>query len=183
MSKWTKRSTRGCAIRFKGMPRTSTSGGSFGLLPTESEVRQVLALIDCEENSRLTSVSNKQRLTTVAVTTEGWVFAYRRLALIIVCLAALFGSIGARFGGRVDALAAITIASGLVLWCTLDAHIRGKTFVHSFAWALALTWPLGVLVHLVWTRRWRGVRIYVGMVVTFMIVQVLVKLLAEGLQQ
>jgi hypothetical protein len=64
--------------------------------------------------------------------------------------------------GVVRILRILVFASTIVLWCTLDAIVHGKLFLRSFAWTMMFTWPVGVLVHLVWTRRWRGVAVYVG---------------------
>ena len=52
-------------------------------------------------------------------------------------------------------LAIFTLASAITLCCTLDANVNGKLFLRSFAWHMMFTWPVGVLVHLVWTRRWQ----------------------------
>jgi hypothetical protein len=92
---------------------------------------------------------------------EPWVFEYRRLALVAVYLAFLLEATAA-FGGTslLNTLCALTEASAIVLWCTLDAEIHGKMFIRSYAWTMMFTWPLGIVVYLLWTRRSRGLLSY-----------------------
>ena len=65
-------------------------------------------------------------------------------------------------------LAIFTLASAITLCCTLDANVNGKLFLRSFAWHMMFTWPVGVLVHLVWTRRWqRGLLAYMALLAAY----------------
>jgi hypothetical protein len=90
-----------------------------------------------------------------------WVTRYRNGALaLVLCLAfadGLFETTGIH--GRF--LAVLGFASAITLWCTLDARLHGKVFLRSFSWLMMWTWPVGVLAHLVWTRRAKGVLLYV----------------------
>jgi hypothetical protein len=57
-------------------------------------------------------------------------------------------------------LAAFAAASSITLACVLDARMHGKVFLRSWAWLLMWTWPVGILAHLLWTRRARGIGMY-----------------------
>ena len=91
---------------------------------------------------------------------EDWLSAYRRLALGAVVFAAFMGGLCAGHSVAARVLAALTFASATTLWCSLDARMHGKSFLHSFGWQLMWTWPVGMAVYLVWTRRWRGLLTY-----------------------
>jgi hypothetical protein len=79
----------------------------------------------------------------------------------VTALAAAFIDGFAESLGRASQLLWIlTFASAITLWCGLDARVHRKLYVRSFAWQMMFTWPIGVLVHLIWTRGWRGLRTY-----------------------
>jgi hypothetical protein len=55
---------------------------------------------------------------------------------------------------------AITIPSSLILWCGMDARLHGKIFLRGFVIPMMVTWPVGVAVHLIWTRGAKGILTY-----------------------
>jgi hypothetical protein len=98
---------------------------------------------------------------------DPWVPRYRKFAFVLVLAAAFAGGVVASLGVQARALAVMTFASAVSVWCGLDARIHGKLFLRSFAWLMLLTWPVGLLAHLVWTRRWRGTVMYVVLALTY----------------
>jgi len=93
---------------------------------------------------------------------EPWVRVYRRSATALVFAAAFVSGLAENTLGAARFLGVLAFASAVTLWCGLDAKLHGKVFVRSFAWLMMFTWPVGVLAHLVWTRRVRGVPQYFG---------------------
>ena len=91
---------------------------------------------------------------------EEWLPAYRRLALALMLLAAFVRGFANDLDVFPRGLAALTFGSALALWCTLDARIHSKEFLHSFGWQLMWMWPIGAVVFLVWTRGKRGLLTY-----------------------
>lgn len=91
---------------------------------------------------------------------EEWVRQYRQVALLTVLVAAFTQGVVTGSSSLGQALAALGFASAVTLWCSLDAYLHGKLFLRSFGWALMFTWPIGVAVHLVWTRGARGLLTY-----------------------
>jgi hypothetical protein len=87
-----------------------------------------------------------------------WLIAYRRVALCGV-VAAMSLYVLASFELR--ALAALGVVAALLFWCGLDARVHGKPFPYGIAVPLAVTWPVGIAVYLVWTRGARGLFTYV----------------------
>ena len=91
---------------------------------------------------------------------EDWLTAYRRRALILTLIAAFLGGFSSDVHGFSQVLAALTFGSAVTLWCTLDARIHSKEFLHSFGWQMMWIWPIGAVVLLVLTRGRRGVLTY-----------------------
>jgi hypothetical protein len=91
---------------------------------------------------------------------DDWVQRYRQSALVVVLVAAFAEGLLAESSLAARVVVPITFASALTLWCGLDAHVHGKLFLRSYAWALMFTWPVGVAVHLVWTRGTKGLFTY-----------------------
>jgi hypothetical protein len=96
---------------------------------------------------------------------DGWVLDYRRWTLGVAAILAFMEGVCESWrtdGAR--ALVALAAASTWPLYAALDARAVGKPYPRSFQWLMFFTWPVGMLVHLFWTRRWRGVGIYLLMV-------------------
>lgn len=96
---------------------------------------------------------------------EGWVSAYRKRALACLIAAAFFEGLTFESpflrAAPMRVLIAFTEASAVVAACMLDARLQNKLFLRSFTLPLFVTWPVGALVHLMWTRGWRrGVVVY-----------------------
>ena len=91
---------------------------------------------------------------------EDWLPLYKQLTLGIAYVWAFASGMVIAFDPAATALSAMCFASALTLWCDLDARSHGKIFVHSFGWQLMWTWPIGMLVHLIWTRGARGIVTY-----------------------
>jgi hypothetical protein len=91
----------------------------------------------------------------------GSLISYRRFALFGV-----YVSLGctvfqyARHHAGAEALSQLACMSALFYWCTLDAHIHGKTFHHGWALQFSATCPVSLTFYLVWTRGWRGLWAY-----------------------
>lgn len=92
---------------------------------------------------------------------EQWVRTYRWFALVVVVVAAFTEGFLEQSSSPARVLVAIALASALTLWCGLDGRVHGKILLRASAWALMFTWPIGVAVHLVWTRGARGIVTYV----------------------
>jgi hypothetical protein len=89
-----------------------------------------------------------------------WLLVYRRLALGAVFVAITFAAAAATL--RTAEMAELGVVPALLFWCGLDARIQEKPFPHGMAVALAVTWPLGIGVYLVWTRGWAaGLLLYI----------------------
>src|SRR5690242_19035437 len=84
---------------------------------------------------------------------EPWVPRYARFAFVLVAVGAFAGGFVITRGTEARVLTIFTFASSLSVWCGLDARVHGKLFLRSFAWLMLFTWPVGLLAHLVWTRR------------------------------
>ena len=95
-----------------------------------------------------------------------WATRCRRHALMLVLAGAFVDGVVGEVDARLHGPAALVVASAVVLWCQLDALLHGKLYERASAWLLLFTWPVGVLVHLGWTRRWRGLPLYLGLAVT-----------------
>jgi hypothetical protein len=108
---------------------------------------------------------------------------YRRVA---VC--AVYSSFGlavlaqARHRQGVEALGWLVCASAILYWCTLDAHIRGKTFHHGWAVAFMFTWPVALPIYLVWTQGWRGLGTYAAAIGLFVATAISAALLGVALR-
>jgi hypothetical protein len=98
-------------------------------------------------------------VTTEASSVEAWVPRYRTRAIACAYFMVFFTTAFVRHN-ELRFLAATAMASFIALACTLDARMHGKLFLRSFAWAMMFTWPIGLLVHLVWTRGSSGVGLY-----------------------
>lgn len=94
---------------------------------------------------------------------DTWVWRYRQFALALALAAAFASGFVESVAFQMQLVAIMTFASAVSIWCGLDARVHGKLFLRSFAWLMLFTWPLGVLVHLVWTRRWRGCLTYLAL--------------------
>jgi len=93
----------------------------------------------------------------------GWAPLYRSLALGAAFVAAFGEGLALAWSETpLQALCVLTEASAVTLYATLDAKVHGKQYLRSFEWMLMWTWPLGLLAHLVWTRRARGALVYLG---------------------
>jgi hypothetical protein len=91
---------------------------------------------------------------------DDWVRSYRLRALALVLATAFAEGFATSLSTPVHALVVMTLASSITLWCGLDAQVHGKLFLRSFAWLMMFTWPVGVAVHLVWTRGAKGMLTY-----------------------
>jgi hypothetical protein len=92
-----------------------------------------------------------------------WIAEYRNYALAAAFIAAFFEGLGHAWErGEIQVLVALTLASAISLYATLDAKLHGKQYERAFAWFMMFTWPVALLAHFVWTRRGRGVFVYLG---------------------
>lgn len=95
---------------------------------------------------------------------DSWVLDYQRWTLGLAAVLMFMSGLSQAFEGpRLIALVALTGASTCALYAALDARAFGKPYPRTFQWAMFWTWPVGMLVHLFWTRRWRGVGLYLLM--------------------
>ena len=94
---------------------------------------------------------------------EPWAHRYRSYALILALTGAFVSGVVREVDARIELPAFLALASAVVLWCQLDALLHGKIYQRACAWLMMFTWPVGVLVHLIWTRRWRGLPLYLGL--------------------
>jgi hypothetical protein len=95
---------------------------------------------------------------------DSWVLDYRRWTLGLAAALAFMEGLSEAFQGPdLIALVALAGASTCALYAALDARALGKPYPRTFQWAMFFTWPVGMLVHLFWTRRWRGIGIYLLM--------------------
>jgi hypothetical protein len=104
---------------------------------------------------------------TPAVPEESWIRRYRRFAMGVIYATVLLAALTNRHGDSSRILTALVGASAITLACMLDARIHGRFFLRSYAFALFVTWPVGTLVHLIWTRGARGVAVYFMLVAAF----------------
>jgi hypothetical protein len=100
---------------------------------------------------------------------EDWVPRYRRYALVTALAAAFIDGFAESLGRASQVLSILTFASAVTLWCGLDARVHRKLYLRSFGWLMMFTWPIGVLVHLIWTRGWRGLRTYFALAIASII--------------
>lgn len=108
---------------------------------------------------------------------ETWLLTYRKRALTCLGAAAFLEGVTANIGfTSMRVITAFTEASAVVAVCMLDAPLHQRLFLRSFTLPLLLTWPVGALVHLVWTRGWRR-----GFATYFACVLVLVLVGAAGM--
>lgn len=107
---------------------------------------------------------------TESTSVEDWVPRHFRWALALLVVTTFLFGLTSSAGELLQILAALAMASAVTLVCMLDAKMHGKTFVRTFGLALFMTWPLGVLVHLIWTRRGPGVVLYILLVAGFAVV-------------
>ena len=96
---------------------------------------------------------------TQSPSVEAWVPQYRIWAIASAYFAVFVDAAFVRHA-ELHFLAATAVASAITLACTLDARMHGKLFLRSFAWTMMFTWPIGLLVHLVWTRGLPGIGVY-----------------------
>jgi hypothetical protein len=95
----------------------------------------------------------------------GWLYTYRRVAL---CALAAAIALSVLAPGLLAWPAALGMSASLLFWCALDARVHEKPFPGGIAMALAMTWPIGIAVYLVWTRGlWAGLVLYVFGVMGF----------------
>ena len=73
------------------------------------------------------------------------------MAAILAFMSGLVEAWGPR---GVNVLVAFGMASTCALYAALDACALGKPYPRAFQWGMFWTWPIGMLVHLAWTRRW-----------------------------
>ena len=106
---------------------------------------------------------------------QGWVASYRRLAAILaagtVFLSSLAGT--AAPTERAGALAAVAGAFASVLFCIVDARFYDKSVPRGLILPLFMGWPVGIGVHLIWTRGKKGVLVYALAVVAYFALQLL----------
>jgi hypothetical protein len=112
------------------------------------------------ESNRFGALAPRGPWYSDVVALEDWVPTYRRRAAVLLGALAFVGAIARPQEQIARGLWAMSFASGLVLWCTLDARMHGKIFLRSYAWTMMFTWPIGMLAYLIWTRRVRGVGVY-----------------------
>lgn len=94
---------------------------------------------------------------------SAWVTSYRAYAFGAAFAAAFFEGLARALGETpLEALVALTLCSALVLYATLDAKLHGKAYDRASAWVFMYTVPVALLVHFVWTRRFRGLLAYLG---------------------
>jgi len=91
-----------------------------------------------------------------------WAIRQRRFALSLALAGSFLHGVLREIDAVLDIPTFLLVASAVVLFCQLDALLHGKIYQRAFAWLLMFTWPLGVAVHLYWTRRWRGLLLYVA---------------------
>lgn len=101
---------------------------------------------------------------------DRWVLDYRRYTLGLAAILAFMWGLSSAWDARDEnALVAVAMASTFALYAALDARAFGKTYPRAFQWGMFFTWPVGMLVHLVWTRRGRGVGVYLLMLMLALI--------------
>ena len=59
--------------------------------------------------------------------------------------------------GRVHLALHVAMASLVTYWCVVDSRMRRSPIVTSLHWVIFFTWPIAVLIYLIWSRRFRGV--------------------------
>jgi hypothetical protein len=112
-------------------------------------------------------------LTTELAAVEDWIPVYRKRAIVLAYTAIFLANLARDDSEVIKVVTTLVTASAITLACMLDARLYGKLFLRSYALALLLTWPIGVLVHLIWTRRSRGIAVYFAFVGGFLLASVL----------
>ena len=95
---------------------------------------------------------------------DSWVLDYRRWTLGLAAALAFMEGLSEAFQGpALLALVALAGASTCAVDAAVDARALGKPYARTFQWAMFFTWPVGMMVQLFLTRRWRGVGLYLLM--------------------
>ena len=108
-------------------------------------------------------------MTTELAAVDDWIPVYRRRAIVLAYTALFLHNLARDDNEVIEVVTTFVAASAIVLACMLDAKLHGKLFLRSYALALLLTWPIGVLAHLIWTRRSRGIALYFAFVGGFLL--------------
>jgi hypothetical protein len=102
---------------------------------------------------------------------EDWPTRCRKIALMTTYGAVFLFVVNDEAANEfLSALCMLCASYAVTTWCSLDAIRHKKLFVRGFIWPFMTTWPVGILIYLLWTRRARGILTYlkalVGIVVT-----------------
>ena len=86
-----------------------------------------------------------------------WISSYRRWSYCLLVFVAVLAGMSHDTSALPQVLLAFAAGSSIAPWCFLDAEMHGKVFHRSYAWSMMFTYPVGILIYLVWTRRAKGI--------------------------
>jgi hypothetical protein len=108
--------------------------------------------------------------------TAPWALKCRNFALIAICVVVIelcFVAGMTQLPPRVNFFGTVALGWSFVTFCVFDARVHGRHFEHGFVIPMLATYPVAIVVHLVWTRGvHKGLIVYTVAVTTAVVVGV-----------
>src|SRR5262245_41620860 len=106
---------------------------------------------------------------------------YRTLIVIaiygLVALGSVVNTVSVR--GLPSYTCSVLIAAMMASWCVSDSYFRAAPLLPVVQLIIFLTWPIGVPIYLIATRKWRGLFYTIAHIVGLLLVTVVASAIAQ----